>query len=159
MSNNYSNHEQNELYLLVLLDDQLKLKITKNLLTSFSLESGKVYTDHNDDTWTGFYDWLRNKKTEIIGVRSFFFEHYSYMLNLIKPLQYLSINECNKSIEIYFQEEKNFDSEWSTDQHFGKNRIFSTESGDLALSFGIYPTLSVFEIESIKKQVAFSKIS
>lgn len=159
MSNNDIDNEQNELYLLVLLDKQLQLKITKNLLNSFSLENGKIYTDNNNDTWTGFYDWLRNKKAEIIGVRSFFFEHYSYILNLVKSLDYLSINEHNKSVEIYFQKETNFDPEWSTDQHFGKNRIFSTEKGDLALSFGIYSTLSAFEIESIKKQVVLSKTS
>ena len=48
-------------------------------LTGFVIGS-KQYRDANFGQWTGFYDWLRDSKEQVLGVRYWPFEDTEFLI-------------------------------------------------------------------------------
>lgn len=75
----------------------------------------------------GFYDWLRNYRRKIIGVRWFSFDNFSYGI-VEKILENSSVNfkldRCSKSFSLFFSDSDKYEESISCDQGFGGNNIY-----------------------------------
>jgi hypothetical protein len=101
----------------------------------------------------GFYDFLRSRKGEIIGLR------YLPSAGAESLFDEISAQERGfrfgrdgelRVLFIFLGEDEDFDPETSSDQYFGDNAIYrSRVSGKIAVAFG-YDLLSMAERASLK---------
>ena len=118
----------------------------------FSLD-GRVYRDKGYGAWTGFYDWLRDRHGQIVGLRYWPFEETRFLTDSLRALPYVRVDEDRSFVEFYLADARAVDHELSDDQHFGDNRLFATDSGELGISFGT-ETLSEPEMDHVRALVA-----
>jgi hypothetical protein len=87
--------------------------------------------------WTGFYDWLRQRKGGVIGVRfTPAIEEVEFLPKELGGLNYVSVTPARTSIEIFFTTARDFDAHLSCDQDFGENKVFASHDRQYAISFG-----------------------
>jgi hypothetical protein len=91
--------------------------------------------------WTGFYDWLRPKVSEVIGLRYSPFEEAQKLLG------------TSESINLFFGEQRVFVEELSGDQDFEEVRLFTSPVGAFGLLVG-YTLLNSTEIELLESYIS-----
>jgi len=121
--------------LMIILREVLCLIIVPNDSLEVVAPDESVYKDQGYGEFIGFYDWLRNSEDQIIGVRFFPFEDLAFLYGLARRLDYVSIDETGKGLDIYLSNDRDVDESFSNDQAFGGNRLFSSGEGDYALTF------------------------
>lgn len=137
--------------LVVVLRAQPLLVLTPDCpQAEFSLET-KRYSPHGDGSWTGFYDWLRDRQGHLIGVRYWPFADSPVFRDLqaqLPPSPRLATDPNHRFLEIYFSHNRDLDRDASDDQDFGHNGIFSTLDGEWAIAFST-AALSDAELASL----------
>jgi hypothetical protein len=134
--------------LFVFLRPRLALALTGEPETSdpFVLD-GRSYRDIGQGNMTGFYDWLRAPTGKLLGIRYLPLLDFEFPMHLVRHLDYIA--EDDGALEIYFTADRRFDPESSKDQDFGGNWIFSSQEGDLVITFAT-EWLSDSDLESLR---------
>lgn len=88
-----------------------------------------VHTLRGD--WTGFYDWLRDSRRRVIGLRYRPFEEVHFILNEIEPGGSVRVTEA--TVECLFDEGARIDASQSGDQAFQYVGLFESSEGHYAL--------------------------
>lgn len=111
---------------------------------------GKFSTDNN-----GFFDWLRNKSSQIIGVRWTAYDEQGFRLVADNLLSLSNVEiDGSGSICIYFGQEVEFDESISCDQDFGENNFYITAEGLCAISFSTFSVeQAIKEVGEIRKEI------
>ena len=113
----------------------------------------ELYRDKGFGDSTGFYDWLRSAGGKIIGLRYWPFEDTAFLVDAMRPLQYVTASADRSFVEIYFGELREFDEQMSDDQDFGNAKVFGSDDGSWALTFDV-TGLDDLEMEWIHAAVA-----
>ncbi|WP_422014362.1 hypothetical protein [Roseateles sp.] len=92
-------------------------------LHSELLLNGEAFTDSGSGDWLGFYDWLRTKSDEVIGVRIWVDKPNRHLSNAARCLNVASAKN-NFPFVIYFSSDREFEDIKSCDQEFGSNMLF-----------------------------------
>lgn len=99
--------------------------------------NGHEFQDVGIDTFFGFYDWLRTTDEKIIGVRMIFSAgEVDFLIPKLAKPQYVEWTLGSTAIEIFFTDEKTYSPSLSADQGFFGNRIYKSDDGTYAMSFG-----------------------
>lgn len=91
------------------------------------------FRDAGQGDWLGFYDWLRTKAGEVIGVR-LWVDDVNAQIRALHPCAGVVAGETCFPLLIYFGEERAFEEQLSDDQDFGSNRLL-VGPGKFALTF------------------------
>lgn len=105
---------------------------------------------------TGFYDWLRDSKSKLVGVRYWPFEDTQFLLREVAALNYVKVTP--RCLDIYFDGRDEIDQESSADQDFLYCEVFKSDDGRYAIAFGL-ENLSEAELASLDKAdgISFSR--
>jgi hypothetical protein len=96
----------------------------------------KIEPALNDEGgFIGFFDWLRPKSGEIVGVRMSFFNN-EQSFGKILNFPYMKSTFEGQSFELLFKGDS-YDESNSGDQDFGKNYIYKTNQNELLLTFNL----------------------
>jgi hypothetical protein len=100
--------------------------------------------------WTGFYDWLRPNRDQVIGVRYWPFDSAAFILDACRSLDYVRINDELENVEIRFAPGV-YDDKISDAQDFAENGVWQAaeEGGEYVVSFRTY-SLSAFDMASLR---------
>ena len=90
------------------------------------------YLDSGAGDWLGFYDWLRNRRGEVIGAQQWIDETSSFPFST--RFEGVEPNSKHGVLRILFGQSRDVDEEKSCDQDFGHNRLL-TASDSIALTF------------------------
>lgn len=101
------------------------------------------------DSEAGFYDFLRDRKKEIIGVRFSPFAHQP-IVDYALPLNYTYVEKARGYMEIYFRGHKGLSVPGIAEQSFGDDAVWRNEVGVYALQVGTND-LTQGEIDSLKR--------
>jgi hypothetical protein len=121
--------------LVVVCSDEVALAVVPCCPERSFRHGNAYYEDQGFGDFTGFYDWLRNTKGRVIGVRYLPADELQFLCNSVAQLPYVVVDSQIKSIELYFSDDRSIDESASNDQEFGDNRLFKSTSGTFALSF------------------------
>jgi len=91
----------------------------------------------------GFYDWLRNSKNEVVGLRYDLFEDYFALREELLHHPSCSWQPCKNdsgAILIFFGVSKEVDESVSADQSISGDYLYRSTAGLLALSFELWGT-------------------
>ena len=100
------------------------------------------------DSEIGFYDFLRDRKKEVIGVRFSPFEHQP-ILDYALPLNYVYVDITRSYMEIYFRGHRGASVLGTAEQAFGDDAVWRcNETGIYALQLGI-DSLAQGELDSL----------
>ncbi|MCM5683007.1 hypothetical protein M8A51_26190 [Schlegelella sp. S2-27] len=94
---------------------------------------GEVFKDSGAGDWLGFYDWLRTKTGNIIGVRLWADEASHHLRAAGGCVNVITNTECFPFV-VFLGDEREFVDENSCDQDFGSNMLLLS-SGKFALTF------------------------
>lgn len=97
-------------------------------------------------SWTGFFDWLRTERGNVIGVRYWPFENTEFLLRLVSGAPF-EIDPAG-ALLIFLSSNRCFDQTLSDDQSFEEARLFSA-SGTYSILFGC-SNLTVEERAALK---------
>jgi hypothetical protein len=122
--------------LLVILRPQLTLARDLHWPLKGFVLGEKQYRDANFGEWTGFYDWLRDRDGNLLGVRYTPFEETEFLTQEMSVLGYVK-TDPPRHLEIYFSERREFDEKLSCDQEFLYDAIFRSDDGEYAIGFGM----------------------
>lgn len=100
------------------------------------------------DSEIGFYDFLRDREKEIIGIRFSPFEHQP-ILDYASPLNYAYVEQRRSYMEIYFRGHRGQSVPGTAEQAFGDDAVWRNEAGVYALQVGT-DTLTEREVDSLK---------
>jgi hypothetical protein len=131
--------EESKQILLFILEQKLLVFLENAVFpNSFVFGSEKysaLFTEYDD--WTGHYDWLRSSDGIIAGVRYWPFSDVFEKIkdSLISKPFYVRVNQA--SIDIYLLSTDMQSTEEQGEQAFGYNRIFISDVGTVAITFGI----------------------
>jgi hypothetical protein len=142
--------------LVVTLESRPRLAFVDDCPREKITVGGRVYRSADTGEWTGFYDWLRNRAGQVIGVRYWPFEDTLPLDELrqrLAPSADVAIAPDDSHLDVYFSSDHEVDTERSADQAFGGNRIFATDQGDLAISFDL-TALQQSELALIRTRVS-----
>lgn len=101
------------------------------------------------DSEIGFYDFLRDRQKEIIGLRFSPFEHQP-LLDYVLPWNYTYVDRKRSYLEIYFREHRGFVVPGTAEQAFGNDAVWRNEAGTYALQVGT-DALTQREVDSLKR--------
>mgnify|MGYP001162896241 CR=1 FL=1 len=93
----------------------------------------EVFTDSGAGDWLGFYDWLRSKSGDVIGVRLWTDEVNDRIRTLGRCAGVVANDRCFPLL-IYLGAEREFEDGQSCDQDFGSNMLLVSSNG-FALTF------------------------
>jgi len=138
--------------IVILLSETISFMFLDESSDSFLNENGDIFKARFDTDNNGFFDWLRTKSNEIIGVRWTAYDDsdFKYVINAISKLSNIE-SDASGSICIYFGDERVFDDATSCNQDFGENNFYVGSSGYCAMSF------STLGIESLKELKGYSE--
>jgi len=145
--------DTNSKTLILFLRSHLGLSIVDSFPPEeFTVNTEKFY-HKSERPWQGFYDWLRDSSSQVLGVRFWLFEDADLQLTDIPSLTYVSSNSSENYVEIYFSASRQWVQENSDDQDFGDQGCFLSDKGTWAIVFDL-SMLNNKEIESIKNSNA-----
>jgi hypothetical protein len=121
--------------LLVALLPEIDLRLLAECPGEVYQAGDRLFRDQGFGDWTGFYDWLRDARGEIIGVRYWPFADTQFVTDRVRDLSYARVAADRSFVEIRLRP-GDPDQQGSDDQDFGNNRLLTTSAGELALSFG-----------------------
>lgn len=81
-----------------------------------------LFRDSGLGDWLGFYDWLRTRSGEVIGVRLWIDDVSEQIRAAGSCANVISERDCFP-LAIYFGESREFEEELSCDQDFGSNML------------------------------------
>jgi hypothetical protein len=122
-------------HLLVVLKQDLTPFVVRGELDEQLTVGGTTFMDTGYGDFTGFYDWLRNSKGQILGVRYYPFEDIHFLFDIVGTLNYIDASRNREVFNIYFSDDRVFDESVSDDQAFGGNKVYQSWSGEYAVSF------------------------
>jgi hypothetical protein len=123
--------------LIVILGESPRLATGSSWpITSFTSD-GKCYRDCGFGEFTEFYDWLRNSRDEVIGVRFNLCADTEFLSDYAEKRNYMLSKDLGrfKFIEIYFSETWDVDLFRSCDQGFVYDPVFRSDDGEVAIAF------------------------
>ena len=94
--------------------------------------AGVDYVDSGAGDWLGFYDWLRDRASQVIGVQQWIDTISTYPFS--KEFAGLEADQRNARVRIFFGPCREVDENLSCDQDFGSNRLLIAEDS-IALTF------------------------
>lgn len=95
---------------------------------------GVRYRDAGYGEWTGFYDWLRDNKGRVIGVR-YWPDDPQFLLDILPLFPYAMIPDNKFYVEVYFSNTRAVEKKKSHDQDFLFDKLFVADNGDYAIAF------------------------
>ncbi len=143
--------EDNESCLIVVLREEIALALTPQCPSEFFVFENIHYKDLGYDDFVGFYDWLRNTDKRIIGVRCYPWEEFSFPYATVRVLPYVEIDSEEKSVCLFFSDERSFEESLSDDQDFGNNRMYKSDTEEYAISFDADRVMDSFSAEVQRK--------
>ena len=123
--------------LIVILGKQVKLAKGGSWPIPSFASNGKCYRDCGFGEFTEFYDWLRNSRDEVLGVRYYLCSDTDFLFGYAQNRDYvLSVDRGTfRYIEIYFSHQRDVDQHRSGDQGFVYDPVFRSEDGEIAIAF------------------------
>lgn len=137
--------------LVVVCTDNIGLAVAQHCPEGSFVYAEGSYEDQGFGDFTGFYDWLRNSKGSVIGVRYLPAHELEFFCNAVAHLPYVEIDWQIKSIALYFSDDRSIDESTSNDQEFGDNKLFKSASGRFALSFNVRQVIGSFSAQAASK--------
>jgi hypothetical protein len=134
-------------YLFIVLDDEVTVYLLHSVGGSELSIGSSVF--HCLSSRNGFYDFLRNLRMEIVGVRFSAFKHEP-IFDHAMPLSYTYVNVRRSYMEIYFGDTRDRLATEIADQAFGDDAFWRTNEGTYALQVGTND-LSSAEFQSLKR--------
>jgi hypothetical protein len=125
--------------LIVILGEQVKLaKGSSWPIVSFT-SNGKCYRDCGFGEFTEFYDWLRNCRDEVIGVRLNLCADTEFLFGYAQRKGYMLSKDLGrfKYVEVYFSEKWDVDPLRSCDQGLVYDPVFRADDNETALAFDL----------------------
>jgi hypothetical protein len=120
---------------VVITKSRLPFLIPKMVIEGGIVEiSGVKYYEAKINDWLGFYDWLRTKGGEVIGVR-LTVDSDSDERVLFLNYEGVVVDKDRRTVHIWFTTSRGYDETISDDQDFGGNRPFRSQTGAVALTF------------------------
>lgn len=111
---------------------------------------GKKYTidsqSKENNAFIGFYDWLRSKDAQLVGVRMCFFEHHGYN-KFLEQLSNVQPTFDGRCMELMFGNEE-YKPEISGDQDFGNNYVYVSNDDEYLITFST-DHLDMQELDSL----------
>jgi hypothetical protein len=117
---------------------------------SFSID-GETYREIGLGEWTGFYDWLRDRSGNVIGVRYSSFKDIPGLIEAARTLDYVVVRS-SRSLEIFLADKRESDEQHSADQEFQYDAVFHSATGRWALAFDT-SALSATERDALRATV------
>jgi hypothetical protein len=119
--------------IVVFLMPQMRLALTSNWpVTSIAL-NGQTYKPVGP-AWSGFYDWLRDSSSRLLGVRYHPCEQTAFVLKQAAGLNYAQLGS-HGDVSLFFSNQRSFDPKRSADQDFLYDQVFVANDGSAAISF------------------------
>jgi hypothetical protein len=112
----------------------------------------KRYRQADFGDWTGFYDWLRDSETNLLGVRYWPFKQTEFLIDHLQGRSYVKADP-SRHVEIYFSEGRGVNAKLSCDQEFLYDAVFRADDGEYAIGFGV-EELGRSEMHSLEEAVA-----
>lgn len=135
--------QESEQTLLLVLKDELKIVLASCCPEKSFMIDDICYFDLGWGDFIGFFDWLRNKEEQIIGVRINTWAEFDIPYKKFEKLKYVSIDTQMK-ISFYFSDDKLIQESISGDQDFRSNRVYKSVDGNYAISFRMPEVLNSF---------------
>jgi hypothetical protein len=130
------------------------LALAKNIrwpLKGFTIVD-KQYSEINMGDWTGFYDWLRDSESNLLGIRYSPFKDCEFLIEHARELSYVT-PDFPRNMEVYFFKQRSVEPQLSHDQDFAYDAIFRSQDGEYAMAFGI-DELSESDLRRLNKAEA-----
>ena len=121
--------------LITLLKPQVALARGLSWPQKAFIVDGKKYFDAGYGEWTGFYDWLRSSDGALLGVRYWLDKSTQFLEVYARKLSYVRVDP-SRCIEVYFSDQRAFESKLSADQAFMYDALFRAVDGEYAIAFG-----------------------
>ena len=110
--------------------------VTESDILNVDNEIYKIdFNSRENKGYIGFFDWLRLDENKIVGIRTCYFEDLPYN-KFLSTYKYVVSSHNGMCMEILFSNE-NYDVELSGDQDFTNNYVYSSNSGNYLLTFGL----------------------
>lgn len=103
------------------------------------------------DREIGFYDFLRNRKKTIIGVRMAPFDAHP-LIDYATALSDVFVHSMRAYLEIYFRDFRGAANDATAEQAFGDDALWRSDRGTYALQVGTGELTSA-ELEALKEYV------
>ena len=113
--------------------EQPRVYAIDDLSRSKFVLGNEVFSDSGSGDWLGFYDWLRTKSGNVIGVRLWADEANDQIRAAGRCAGVAADDRCFPLV-VYLDAEREFDEERSCDQDFGSNMLLVSSNG-FALTF------------------------
>jgi hypothetical protein len=94
--------------------------------------AGQNFRDSGAGDWLGFYDRLRNRQGEMIGIQQWI-DEFSHLL-FFKHFMGVETNLVRQVLRIFFSDSRDVDEAISASQDFGCNRLL-VDGESVALTF------------------------
>lgn len=120
--------------LVIVFKPQLTLALVVGHPMDELILGGVRYRDAGYGEWTGFYDWLRDSKGRVIGVR-YWPDDARFLLDTLHLFPYAMIPDNKFFAEIYFSKTRAVAKKKSHDQDFLFDKIFVADNGEYAIAF------------------------
>lgn len=119
--------------LLITLRPKLGMAIVPDWPIRTLTVDGQIYRPVGPE-WSGFYDWLRSKDGEVIGVRYHVTEDTRFLLKEASALNYAMIGQ-HEDVCIFFGDNRAFDPARSDDQDIAYDQVFVSNGEGSAICF------------------------
>lgn len=122
---------------MVILGEPIKLAKGDSWPIASFTSNGKCYRDCGFGEFTEFYDWLRNARDQVIGVRLDLCADTEFLSNHAERRDYMLVKDVGtfKYLEIYFSETWDVDPLRSCDRGFVYDPVFRSDDGEIAIAF------------------------
>ena len=109
------------------LTEQPQVHAISDQLGSELVIGNEAFSDTGAGDWLGFYDWLRTRSGEVIGVR-LWVDDVTPQIRAAAACSGVVAGESCSPFMIYLGHEHEFDAEQSDDQDFGSNMLLANSS-------------------------------
>src|SRR5205823_5870461 len=108
--------------IVVFLKPQIGLALTTNWPVTSIAVNGQTYSPVGP-AWSGFYDWLRDSDSRLLGVRYHPSEQTAFVLKQASELAYAQLGSYG-DVCLFFSSQRSFDPKKSADQDFLYDQVF-----------------------------------
>lgn len=123
--------------LFITLDEEIQLCSLEEATDVIRL-NGHNFRRESDFDAHAYYDWLRNRNGEILGLRLDLVEESQYIIEQIEHLDYVETENKKtyfRIVYLYFGTDRHFEPTLSADQAFWDCFLYFSENGQIALTF------------------------
>ena len=139
--------------LIVVLGGEVGLLLARECPEGAFTINNSVFKDLGYGDFLGFYDWLRNARQRIIGVRHHVFNEFKLPFGKISELPYAEVVEYPNvvTLSVYFDAYRDIEEETSDDQCFTDNRVYRSELDEYAISFNVEGVINTLSEGALQK--------